>query len=377
MEIAVDVVEDDGRLMAAIVGVPTGLEARLEPVEADTFVMAGGALPGLQTTFARDAGGVVSGMSFGPFQFQRIEQADLLELPLVERLVAPDLEMTPAKEAAFGALHDEALRLGGAEFVPYDLPYPLWEFVRFLMDRDAYIFHSSGRTDLTELRPERQSMELSDETGRGNMAAVYGTHDGLWSMFFAIIDRDNLSGSIRNGVLTFHDADGVEVPVYNFSINRDELDRRPYRHGALYLLPREPFVQLELLPGVLSNEWASEQPVRPLAKLAIAPEEFPFLDQIGGHDDGPLLRFDTLGKLIREAATRASLIDGTSDDSSAGLQRDSGNGCRVSRTADGNGACRHCLYAQFERGACTHRGQSAGSRPADGGNRIRRSSSGV
>lgn len=311
MEIAVDVVESDGGLTAAIVGVPAGLEARLEPTGVDTFVMAGGALPGAQTTFTRDVTGAVTGMSFGPFQFQRIAQADLGELPLVERLTAPELEMTAEKEAAFEALLDQALRQGGDEYVPYGLPFPLWEFVRFLIDQDTYIFHSSGRTDLTELRPERQSMELSDETGRGNMAAVYGTHDGLWSMFFAVIDRDNLRGSIRNGVLTFLDTDGVEVPVYNFSINRDELDKRPYRSGALYLLPRESFVRLELLPGVLSNEWASEQPVRPLAKLAVAPKDFPFLDQIGGHDDGPLLRFGELGDRIREAATGASLNDGS------------------------------------------------------------------
>ena len=34
-------------------------------------------------------------------------------------------------------------------------------------------------------------MEMMDETGRGNIAGVYGTHNGLWSMFFAIIDREN------------------------------------------------------------------------------------------------------------------------------------------------------------------------------------------
>ncbi len=61
----------DGGLIAAIVGVPAGLEARLEPTGVDTFVMAGGALPGAQTTFTRDVTGTVTGMSFGPFQFQR------------------------------------------------------------------------------------------------------------------------------------------------------------------------------------------------------------------------------------------------------------------------------------------------------------------
>ncbi len=97
--------------------------------------------------------------------------------------------MTAEKEAAFEALLDQALRQGGADYVPYGLPLSVLGVCPLSDGTGRLHFPQFGRTDLTELRPERQSMELSDETGRGNMAAVYGTHDGLWSMFFAIIDR--------------------------------------------------------------------------------------------------------------------------------------------------------------------------------------------
>ena len=56
-----------------------------------------------------------------------------------------------------------------------------------------------------------------------------------------------------------------------------------------------------------SNEWACYQPVKPVAWLAVKPEDFPFLHQIGGHDDGMLLRAESLGKAVREAALAASL----------------------------------------------------------------------
>lgn len=311
MGIALDVTVRDDLLEVGMVGVPPGLESPLVPIDADTFRMRTGPLAGAAIAFSRTDEGEVAGVTFGPFDLRRVEAAELAGLPLVERLLAPPFDLTPEKEKAFAALLEEALALGPDAFVTYQLNDPLWEFVAFLNQQNRYLFHSTSQMALTELRPERTSMELGDETGRGNMAAVYATQDGLWSMFFAILDRKALQGSIRNGVLNFQDANGATVPVYNFSIDQNELAKKPYSPGAMYILPRDSFVQLELMPGVLSNEWVSEQPVRPLAKLFVTPEDFPFLDRIGGHDDGPLLRFNELGRQLRAEATYAQLANGS------------------------------------------------------------------
>ena len=128
-------------------------------------------------------------------------------------------------------------------------------------------------------------------------------------MFFAVVDRARLRGSIRNGVLYFQNQDGDTLPVYNFSVNQEQLADKPWTEGALYLLPRGPFIRLNLIEGVYANEWASESEVRPLGKLRVQPEDFPFLDQISGHDDGELLRLETLGQEIRDAAIQASMQD--------------------------------------------------------------------
>jgi hypothetical protein len=75
---------------------------------------------------------------------------------------------------------------------------------------------------------------------------------------------------------------------YFFSINRDALPHNPWRDGTIYLLPRDSFepqpVQTYRGAAVEVAQWASLAPVRPLAKLSVGPEDFPFLDQIRPHD---------------------------------------------------------------------------------------------
>lgn len=173
------------------------------------------------------------------------------------------------------------------------------------MTTDSVIFHGSNRTDIDEFVPQRASMELNDTGGRGNHGAIYGTHDGLWAMFFAIIDRGRLRGSIRNGSTRYETPDRTQsVDRYHFSVHHEMLESAPYTTGALYLLPRAAFDRVPIYPGgPLSNEWACHEPIRPLARLTIAPEDFPF--SIGGHDDGPLLVLDDLGTQVYEGVTSA------------------------------------------------------------------------
>ena len=73
-------------------------------------------------------------------------------------------------------------------------------------------------------------------------------------MFFAIVDRTRAKGSIRNGMLSFHDRAGDALPGDHFSVNQDVLPDEPWPSGALYLLPRVTFEQLHMMPGVLANE---------------------------------------------------------------------------------------------------------------------------
>ena len=67
------------------------------------------------------------------------------------------------------------------------------------------------------------------------------------------------------------------------------LTQRPWRSGVVYLLPAGSFEpQPPLAVGdvrVQVAQAASPVPVAPVAKLMVDPSDFPFLEEIRGHDD--------------------------------------------------------------------------------------------
>jgi hypothetical protein len=307
-----NVLEVEGQLVAAVPGVPAGFEILLEPVmpgdsRADRFRLRGGQLDGALAEFLRGETGTVRAARVEQFELARLTPEQASELSMVQRLIAPPLGLPPEKQAAFQSLVDEILACSDGGAVAYNLPYPKNEFVQYAMAQDVFIFHGSNNRAIEVFTPTRTSIELYDRSGIGNQQAVYGTHDGLWSMFFAVVDRARLRGSIRNGVMYFHNRAGEQLAVYNFSINQEQLAEKPYTAGVLYFLPRSLFKRQMLSEHAYANEWTCPSEVRPLARLDVDPEDFPFLDQISGHDDGFLLRNENLGETLHAAALAASL----------------------------------------------------------------------
>jgi hypothetical protein len=103
-------------------------------------------------------------------------------------------------------------------------------------------------------------------------------------------------GTITNACIRVKDAGGrVAGPYYFFSVSRTALAHRPWRDGTVYLLPRETFIsQPPMQLGeneVHIAQLASFTGVQPLARLAIRPEDFPYLSQIRGHDDDRLQEY--------------------------------------------------------------------------------------
>jgi len=71
-------------------------------------------------------------------------------------------------------------------------------------------------------------------------------------------------------------------------VNQDALAGEPWRTGTVYVLPRDTFGQQpeEDWHGLklASTQWASPAAIRPLARLVVTPDDFPFLGQVHGHD---------------------------------------------------------------------------------------------
>jgi hypothetical protein len=309
MGLIFDLKASGDQLTATVPGVPDGFDVQLEFLKEDQYRTIGGPLDGSTLTFIRNEIGDVTGIQVAAFELVKISAEKLETLPVVERFPVPVFELTPEKRAVFERLLKTGFSEAQGDWIDYDLPYPKHEFVQYVTSQNQIIFHGSNKMDIKEFLPIRKSIELHDKTGRGNIQGVYGTHDGLWSMFFAIVDRKRLQGSIRNGVMYFHNLEGEQIAVYNFSINQDQLLERPYTTGALYFLPRDTFKRLKLTAESYANEWVSEESVIPITKLKIEPEDFPFLDVIGGHDDGEIIRMNRMSEQIREAAIHAILSD--------------------------------------------------------------------
>lgn len=209
-------------------------------------------------------------------------------------LSRPPVAIDDEVEATFDALLQAHLKRGGCPAIQFDLPSPKWQFLCYLAERHDIALHGSGNPDIAMFEP-RQSNDLNPF---GNQKAIYAAADGIWAMFFAIVDRDRFAMSVTNACIRLVDDDGQSHgPYYIFSVSQAALPLQPWRTGTIYLLPRETFITQPPIPFGSSEvhiaQLASLSPVQPLAKLTVTPADFPFLPHIRGHDDQRLQEYAT------------------------------------------------------------------------------------
>jgi hypothetical protein len=181
-------------------------------------------------------------------------------------------------EARLAAVADELL---AGE--PVAIPEPRLDFLRWLAESRPVVFHGSPRDDLRELSTERQSR---DATAWGNQQAVYASSDPVWAIYFACLRRDRGWKGTRNGSLGL--AGGPLYPRrYFFAHNRGSASPDRFGRGSLYLLSPRTFVADEPLAGAIDTaHLVSHQPVRPLARIDVGPDDFPFAGRIRYYRDG-------------------------------------------------------------------------------------------
>jgi hypothetical protein len=208
-------------------------------------------------------------------------------------LTRPSVNYDERTHADFDELLKATLGIGGCPTIQFTLPWPKWQFLCHVAENHDIALHGSGNPNIALFEP-RQSNDLNEF---GNQKAVYAASDGLWAMFFAIVDRQQVA-SITNACIRLADESGaLHGPYYFFSVSQSALPNQPWRTGTVYLLPRSPFItQPAMTLGayqVQIAQLASFVPVQPLAKLTVTPEDFPFLMQIRGHDDQRLQEYAT------------------------------------------------------------------------------------
>jgi hypothetical protein len=184
-------------------------------------------------------------------------------------------------EARFAAVAHELLT-----GEPVAIPEPRLDFLRWLAENRPVAFHGSPRDDLRELSTERQSR---DATAWGNQQAVYASSDPVWAIYFACLRRDRGFAGTRNGSLGR--AGGPLYPRrYFFAHNRGSASPDRFGPGSLYILSPRTFVADEPLAGAIDTaHLVSHEPVRPLARLEVGPDDFPFAGRIRYYrDDEPI-----------------------------------------------------------------------------------------
>jgi len=208
-------------------------------------------------------------------------------------LTQPDEDADETTQSDFAQLLQETLSADGCPTIRFTLPWKKWQFLCYVADQHNLALHGSGDPNIALFEP-RQSNDLNEF---GNQKAVYAASDGLWAMFFAIVDRARVE-SITNACVRLEEETGViHGPLYVFSVSRSALPNQPWRTGTVYLLPRATFTTQPPMSFGSSKvhiaQLASFEPVQPLAKLTVEPADFPFLAQIRGHDDARLQEYAT------------------------------------------------------------------------------------
>jgi hypothetical protein len=207
-------------------------------------------------------------------------------------LPRPDVPLDPDLLESFDLLWARTLSSDENPWIEYDLPAPKWAFLNHVADRYNLALHGSGNPGITVFEP-RHPVDLA---AFGNQKAVFAAADGIWAMFFAIVDRERYGMSVNNACIRLVDGSHKSSDAYYlFSVSRKALVQRPWRKGVVFLLPRGTFLSQ---PPILMDEveiqipqLASPVPVIPLARIAVEPDDFPFLEQIRGHDDARLQEY--------------------------------------------------------------------------------------
>jgi hypothetical protein len=201
-------------------------------------------------------------------------------------LERPAFELTQEQQIKLETLWHNTLKNPDAPWIE-NLPVPKWVFLCWLTEEKNVLLHGSSNPNITLFEPRTPNAKDDDEFSQ--QTAVFAASEGIWPLFYAILDRENFCPRLMNGALRFELPTGLSDVRYFFSVTQDILEKYPWRDGVMYLLLKDDFTLQP--PHPLGNfiihefQWANLSVVKPLAKLKVTPEDFPFLNQVRGHDN--------------------------------------------------------------------------------------------
>lgn len=198
-------------------------------------------------------------------------------VPPIRRVVHP---VDERQRIAFDHLFDSTQQSGPNSLIDYDLPYPKSDFLNYLCDWRGLVVHGSPMHDLDTLQPIRKS---GDNNEFGNRQQIFGSPDAMWAMWFAILDKSKFNQT-RNGCIRVGLGAG-RVKYYHFELPKSNRKNIPFTEGMIYITrpndfpDKRPYPLLDHFNAEI-EEWGSTQPITPLARLKVSPEDFPYLERV-------------------------------------------------------------------------------------------------
>jgi hypothetical protein len=199
---------------------------------------------------------------------------------------APKLELDAATRARFDSVLEDLVDRPGVALADEALDAPKHLFFRYLAEERGFLLHGSNRADIEVFEPRVQT-----DATQNTITAVFAASDGIWPLFFAVIDRtDEATVSLINGCFTLEADDPRGPRGYFFSVGEAALAGHPFCDGTIYVLVREGFSPAPGYDGKPTQEWSCAHPVTPIARVRVTPADFPYLASIEGHDQSGLSR---------------------------------------------------------------------------------------
>ena len=123
--------------------------------------------------------------------------------------------------------------------------------------------------------------------------------DGIWPIFYAVIARERSRG-VFTACLHLGRRSRLRR-LYTFATSSDPAEPATWTPGVVYALPRSGFRR------EWGREWVSAQPVRPLLRIHVGPEDFPLRHAVVGATPEQFRRvFAHLREAKRERAATMS-----------------------------------------------------------------------
>ena len=195
----------------------------------------------------------------------------------IRRKVKP---VDETRKQAFDYLLDSALIGNPRVPISYNLSYPKADFLNYICDWREFVVHGSSLSDLALLQPIRKS---SDTNEFGNRQQIFASPDAIWGMWFAILDKKKYNLTRNGSVRIGHGKQRMKY--YHFELPKANKEAQPFAEGMIYITRAQDFPDKRVYHaldwlGAEIEEWGSTQPVTPLAKIRVAPRDFPYLDQV-------------------------------------------------------------------------------------------------